>query len=137
MLIIDEAQRLKPETFDDARDLGEELGLSVVLVGTDRLDAAIGRDRQVKRRFQACHRFGKLDADDFETTVNLWEAQVLKLPVASNLTQKEVLTKLTAATGGYIAQLDDILREAVIQSLLAGFKRIEIPVLERVIKDYE
>jgi len=47
MLIIDEADRLKPETFADVRDIAEDLGIAVVLVGTDRLDAVIKRDEQV------------------------------------------------------------------------------------------
>lgn len=37
MLIIDEADRLKPKTFADVRDFFDNLGISVVLVGTDRL----------------------------------------------------------------------------------------------------
>lgn len=37
MFIIDEADRLKPNTFRDVRDIGENLGITVVLVGTDRL----------------------------------------------------------------------------------------------------
>lgn len=41
MLIINEADRLKPNTFRDVRDIGENLGITVVLVGTDRLDAVI------------------------------------------------------------------------------------------------
>jgi DNA transposition AAA+ family ATPase len=60
MLIIDEADRLKPKTFADVRDIFDNLGISVVLVGTDRLDAVIKRDEQVYNRFRACHRFGKL-----------------------------------------------------------------------------
>ncbi len=60
MLIIDEADRLKPNTFRDVRDIGENLGITVVLVGTDRLDAVIKKDSQVYNRFRACHRFGNL-----------------------------------------------------------------------------
>ena len=43
MLIIDEADRLKPKTFADVRDFFDNLGISVVLAGTDRLDAVIKR----------------------------------------------------------------------------------------------
>lgn len=43
MLVIDEADRLKPKTFADVRDIFDNLGISVVLVGTDRLDAVIKR----------------------------------------------------------------------------------------------
>lgn len=38
MLIIDEADRIKPKCFADVRDLSDNLGISVVLVGTDRLE---------------------------------------------------------------------------------------------------
>ena len=51
MLVIDEADRLKPETFADVRDFYDKLGISVVLVGTDRLDAVVKRDEQVYNRF--------------------------------------------------------------------------------------
>lgn len=45
MLIIDEADRLKPKAFAEARDIFDRKGIAVVLVGADRLDAAseIGR----------------------------------------------------------------------------------------------
>ena len=33
MIIIDEADRLKPETFADVRDFYDKLAISVVLVG--------------------------------------------------------------------------------------------------------
>jgi DNA transposition AAA+ family ATPase len=54
MLIIDEADQIKPETFADVRDIAEDLGIAVVLVGTDRLDAVIKRDEQVQRTFSVC-----------------------------------------------------------------------------------
>ncbi len=43
MVVIDEADRLKPKTFADVRDIFDKLGISVILVGTDRLDAVIKR----------------------------------------------------------------------------------------------
>jgi DNA transposition AAA+ family ATPase len=44
---IDEADRLKPKTFAEVRDIFDKLEIAVILVGTDRLDAAIKRDEQV------------------------------------------------------------------------------------------
>jgi DNA transposition AAA+ family ATPase len=41
MLIIDEADRLKLDIFPEVRDINDKLDISVVLVGTDRLDAVI------------------------------------------------------------------------------------------------
>lgn len=129
ILIIDEADRLKPETFADVRDFYDKLGISVVLVGTDRLDAVIKRDEQVYNRFRACHRFGKLSGEDFVKTVKIWEQNVLKLPVASNLTSKTMQKILLEATEGYIGRLDEVLREAAIRALSQGMKKIEKPVL--------
>jgi len=136
MLIIDEADRLKPETFPDVRDINDNLEISVVLVGTDRLDAVIKRDEQVYNRFRSHRRFGKLAGEEFKTTVAIWEEKVLKLPVASNLTSKEMLKILMKATGGYIGRLDEILREAAIKSLSREFKKIDKKVLQEVAKEY-
>ncbi len=135
MLIIDEADRLKPETFPEVRDFSD-LGITVVLAGTDRLDALIKRDEQVYNRFRACRRFGKLTGEDFKKTVEIWEDKVLRLPVASNLNNKEMLKILLKATEGYIGRLDEILREAAIKSLSRGFNKVEKAVLQEVAREY-
>lgn len=137
MLIIDEADRLKPETFADVRDIYDKLAIAVVLVGTDRLDAVVKRDEQVYNRFRACHRFGKLSGEEFKKTVEIWEQKVLKLPVASNLTSKEMLRILITGTEGYIGRMDEILREAAIRSLSSGSKKVEKAILQEVAKEYK
>jgi hypothetical protein len=137
MLIIDEADRLKPETFAEVRDIYDKLGIAVVLVATDRLEAVMKRDEQVYNRFRACYRFGKLSEKDFRDTVKVWEEKVLKLPVSSNLTSKNMLQILTLATGGYIGRLDEILREAAIRALSKGLKKIDKAVLEAVAEEYK
>jgi len=136
VLIIDEADRLKPKTFADVRDIFDKLEISVVLVGTDRLDAVIKRDEQVYNRFRACHRFGKLAGIEFKNTVEVWEQRVLRLPVASNLSSKEMLKLLGEATGGYIGLLDMLLREAAIRALRKGLPKIDIATLKEVTAEY-
>ncbi|MFN6527291.1 TniB family NTP-binding protein [Nostoc sp. ChiSLP03a] len=136
-LIIDEADRLKPNTFRDVRDIGEELEISVVLVGTDRLDAVIKRDEQVYNRFRACHRFGKFSGEEFKRTVEIWEKKVLQLPVASNLSSKTMLKNLGEATGGYIGLLDMILRESAIRALKKGLKKVDLATLNEVAAEYK
>lgn len=132
MLIIDEADRLKQKTFADVRDIFDNLGISVVLVGTDRLDAVIKRDEQVYNRFRACYRFGKLQGNEFKDTVEIWEQDVLCLPVPSNLASKAMLKILGEATGGYIGLMDMILREAGIRTLEKGLTKIDRATLEEV-----
>lgn len=136
VLIIDEADRLKPKTFADVRDIFDKLEISVVLVGTDRLDAVIKRDEQVYNRFRACHRFGKLAGVEFKNTVEVWEQRVLRLPVASNLASKEMLKLLGEATGGYIGLLDMLLREAAIRALRKGLPKIDAATLKEVTAEY-
>ena len=137
MLIIDEADRLKPKTFADVRDIFDNLGISVVLVGTDRLDAVIKRDEQVYNRFRACHRFGKLSGTEFQKTVKIWERDILRLPVASNLSSKSMLKVLALATGGYVGLLDMVLREAAVRALEKGLKKIDLATLKEVAGEYK
>jgi DNA transposition AAA+ family ATPase len=137
MLIIDEADRLKPKTFADVRDFFDNLGISVILVGTDRLDAVIKRDEQVYNRFRACYRFGKLQGNEFKETVEIWEQDVLRLPVPSNLASKPMLKILGEATGGYIGLMDMILREAGIRALEKGLTKIDRATLEEVALEYK
>ncbi|MDZ7957077.1 MAG: TniB family NTP-binding protein [Aulosira sp. DedQUE10] len=137
MIIVDEADRLKPETFAEVRDIYDKLGIAIVLVGTDRLEAVIKRDEQVYNRFRACHRFGKLSGKDFQDTVQAWEDKVLKLPLPSNLISKDMLRILTSATEGYIGRLDEILREAAIRALSKGLKKIDKAVLQEVAQEYK
>ncbi|MCY7323450.1 MAG: TniB family NTP-binding protein [Phormidesmis sp. CAN_BIN36] len=47
MIILDEAHRFRPKTFSEIRDVFDLLGISIVLVGTDRLEAVVRRDEQV------------------------------------------------------------------------------------------
>jgi DNA transposition AAA+ family ATPase len=136
MLIIDEADRLKPKTFADVRDIFDKMEIAVVLVGTDRLDAVIKRDEQVYNRFRACHRFGKLAGEEFQRTIDVWEKQVLKLPVASNLTSKPMMKAIGEATAGYIGLMDMILREAAIRSLKKGLPKIDLETLKAVAAEY-
>lgn len=136
MLIIDEAQRLRPKTFSDVRDLHDQLEMSVVLVGTDRLDTVIKRDEQVHNRFLACHRFSRLVGEQLALTCAAWEEHVLKLPEDSALDGKAMQKVLEPATRGYIGPLDEILREAAMRALKGGRKRIDLATLQAVAAEY-
>ena len=136
MLIVDEANRLQPDTFPEVCDIRDKLRIAVVLVGTDRLDAALKRDEQVYNRFLAHRRFGKLLGKEFEETLTIWENKVIALPVPSNLVKSNSHKLLLKATGGYIGRLDEILREAAIKSLSRGHKQIEYSILQEVAREY-
>lgn len=137
MIILDEAHRFRPKTFSEIRDIFDLLGIAVVLVGTDRLDAVVRRDEQVHNRFMACHRFHRFDSQMLEDTTAIWEEYVLRLPQSSNLTSAAMQKILAASTRGYLGTLDEILRNAARRALESGQSRIEASLLNQVALEYK
>lgn len=137
MIILDEAHRFRPKTFSEIRDIFDLLGISVVLVGTDRLDAVVRRDEQVHNRFMACHRFHRFDSQALEDTTAIWEEYVLKLPQRSDLTSAAMQKILGATTRGYLGALDEILRNAARRALQSGQSRIDVSLLSQVALEYK
>nr|WP_290225277.1 TniB family NTP-binding protein [Trichocoleus desertorum] len=137
MIILDEAHRFRPKTFSEIRDIFDLLGIAVVLVGTDRLDAVVRRDEQVHNRFMACHRFHRFDSRALEDTTAIWEEYVLRLPQPSNLTSVAMQKILAATTRGYLGTLDEILRNAARRALQSGQSRIEGSLLSQVALEYK
>lgn len=137
MIILDESHRLRPKTFSEIRDIFDLLGIAVVLVGTDRLDAVVRRDEQVYNRFMACHRFHRMDSQALEVTTAVWEAYVLRLPQSSNLTSAPMQKILGTSTRGYLGVLDDILRSAARRALKCGQSRIDVKLLNQAVFEFQ
>ena len=137
MIILDEAHRFRPKTFSEIRDVFDLLGISIVLVGTDRLDAVVRRDEQVHNRFMSCHRFHRFDSQALEDTTAIWEEYVLKLPQSSNLTSAPMQKILGATTRGYLGALDEILRTAARRALQSGHSHIDVSLLNQVALEYK
>ncbi len=137
MIILDEAHRLRPKTFSEIRDVFDLLGIAIVLVGTDRLDAVVRRDEQVHNRFMACHRFHRFDSQALEDTPAIWGEHVLKLPQSSNLTSAPMQKILGATTRGYLGALDEILRTAARRALQSGRSHIDVSLLSQVALEYK
>ena len=79
-----------------------------------------------------------MSGEDFKRTVDIWEKQILKLPVASNLSSKTMLKTLGEATGGHIGLMDMILRESAIRALKKGLQKIDLETLKEVAaKEYK
>jgi DNA transposition AAA+ family ATPase len=136
MLLIDEADRIKARTFADVRDLYDRLNLSVVLIGTERLNAVIKKDEQVYNRFRASYQFGTFTPRQLARVVSIWELDVLRLPAPSNLASKTNLTIIGKAAGGYIGLMDTILCEAAIRSLKQGADHVDEETLREVVNEY-
>ena len=135
MIIFDEAQRATPHALSEIRDIAELLDISVVLVGTDRLNTVLQQDKQVLYRFLPCYRFSRLEAEELREITALWEEKILQLPEPSNLTSVAAQDLLLQGTRGYIGVLDQILCEAAIRSLQLGKPHIDIHTLRHVVKE--
>src|SRR5919202_3475791 len=131
MLIIDEANHLKLETFSDVRHIYDDdnLGLCVLLVGTtNRLTRVVERDEQVENRFLERYELDRLDDKEFQQIARIWVRDVLGMSEASNLVKGETLKLLKKTTKRLIGRLDMILRKAAIRSLLKGYKTLDAEV---------
>jgi DNA transposition AAA+ family ATPase len=135
MLIIDEADRLQPDTFKEARDINQKLGIAVVIVGTEELNRVIKKDDQIYNRFRSHRKFEQLTGSEFERIVKVWEGKVINLPIPSNLSQPKALKLLFESTDGYIGRLDELLRESAVASILRGHKKIEFSILQEVAQE--
>lgn len=135
MLILDEAQRLPPKTMSEVRDISDFLDISVVLVGTDRLNAVLQWDEQVKYRFLPSYRFSRLSAEEHKEMTAYWDKHMLQLPQSSKLTTDKAQTLLIQATQGYIGLLDSILRDAAVQAVMKDRSCIDLGLLQKVIAE--
>ncbi len=136
MLIVDEANHLKFETFSDVRHIydEDELKIAVLLVGTtSRLLAVVKRDEQVVNRFLEQFELDRLEDAQFKQMIQIWERDVLRLPEESKLASGDNLKLLKQVTKKLIGRLDMILRKAAIRSLLRGHKKVDTDVLKQVI----
>lgn len=137
MLIIDEANFLKLNTFSEIARIYDLLKVSIVLVGTDGLDNLIKKEPYIHDRFIECYRLQLVSEKKFPELVQIWEDEVLCLPVPSNLTKRETLMPLYQKTGGKIGLLDRVLRRAAILSLRKGLSNIDKATLDEVLEWFE
>ncbi len=137
MLIIDEANFLKLNTFSEIARIYDLLKISIVLVGTDGLDNLIKKEPYIHDRFIECYKLQVVSENKFAELVQTWEDDVLCLPMPSNLTKKETLIPLYQKTRGKIGLMDRVLRRAAIISLRKGLSNIDKATLDEVLEWFE
>ncbi|GJD16390.1 hypothetical protein RIVM261_013460 [Rivularia sp. IAM M-261] len=137
MLIIDEANFLKLNTFSEIARIYDLLKISIVLVGTDGLDNLIKKEPYIHDRFIECYKLQLVSENKFPELVQIWEDEVLCLPVPSNLIKHETLMPLYKKTRGKIGLLDRVLKRAAILSLRKGLSNIDKTTLDEVLEWFE
>ncbi|MFB2835002.1 TniB family NTP-binding protein [Floridanema evergladense] len=137
IIIIDEANFLTLKTFSEIARIYDLYKISIVLVGTDSLDSLIKREEYIHDRFIECYHLKVLSENQFPQVVEIWEEQIVNLPVPSNLTKKETLMPLYQKTGGKIGLLDRVVRKAGLLSLRKGLNHINKQTLDEVLEWFE
>lgn len=132
VLLFDEANHLNRDALGEMHYLEEiEAVSTIILIGTDRLDALMAQDEQVQRRYPRYH-YGRVSEKELKNLVELWESEILCLPVTSNLKSGRNFKLIIAATGNCIGKMDELLRRTAIKALISGESKISNKLLQEV-----
>jgi DNA transposition AAA+ family ATPase len=127
LLIVDEADRLKPSGLEQIRDIYDQRQTGLVLIGMPGLEKRLSRYSQLYSRVGFVHKFKPLSADEMRFILHYkWEQLGLRLDY-SDFTDTEALAAIIRITGGNFRLL---------QRLLAQVERIlEINELQTITKE--
>jgi len=135
LVIVDNADNLQREALLDLKQLFDESGVPIVLVGGQELDSKLhGFD--LLTCFPTLFDFERLDEEDFRKTLRTIELDILALPEASCLTEGTMFEILAASTEARIGVLIKILNKAVLHSLKKGFLKVDEGILEKIANRY-
>ena len=135
LLIVDNADNLQREALLDLKQLFDESGVPIVLVGGQELDSKLhGFD--LLTCFPTLFDFERLDYEDFRKTLRTIELDILALPEASCLTEGTMFEILATSTEARIGVLIKILTKAVLHSLKKGFLKVDEGILGKIANRY-
>lgn len=135
LLLIDNADNLQREALLDLKQLHEESGVPIVLIGGQELDSSL-QNFDLLTCFPTLFEFDRLDDEDFQKTLRTIELDILALPQASHLTEGTLFETLLISTQTHIGVLIKILTKAVLHSLKKGHGRVDEAVLHNIATRY-
>jgi DNA transposition AAA+ family ATPase len=135
LVIVDNAGHLQREALLDLKQLFEDSGVPVILVGGHDLDQVL-QDFDLLTCFPTLFEFDRLDYEDFQKTLRTIELDILALPEASNLTEGVIFEILASSTEARMGVLIKILTKTVLHSLKKGFGKVDAVVLEKIANRY-
>jgi DNA transposition AAA+ family ATPase len=136
LLIVDNADNLQREALLDLKQLFDESGVPILLVGGQELDSKLACF-DLLTCFPTLFEFERLDKEDFTETLGTIEDDILALlPEASCLTEGTMFEILVLSTEARIGVLIKILTKAVLHSLKKGFLKVDEGILEKIAERY-
>lgn len=135
LLLIDNAENLQREALIDLKQLHEESGVPVILVGGQDLDSSL-QNLDLLTCFPTLFNFDRLDYDDFRKTLRTIELDLLALPQPSNLAEGTLFEILAASTQARMGVLIKILTKTVLHSLKKGHGKVDEAILHNIASRY-
>ena len=138
MLIVDEIHHILAGNLQRQRAflnvikyLGNEAVIPIVGVGTISALNALQTDAQLANRFEP-RNLPRWRLDTRYRQLLASFEYVLPLAEESNLTEKEMATKLLDMSGGTIGELSKLIRRTAIETIRQGREKISLSLLEEV-----
>ncbi|MBD2013741.1 ATP-binding protein [Microcoleus sp. FACHB-53] len=135
LVIVDNADNLQREALLDLKQLFDESGVPIVLVGGQEVDSKLDCF-DLLTCFPTLFEFEKLNYEDLRKTLRTIELDILALPEASCLTKGTMFETLAISTEARIGILIKILTKAVLHSLKKGFGRVDEGILKNIANRY-
>jgi DNA transposition AAA+ family ATPase len=135
LLIVDNADNLQREALLDLKQLFDESGVPIVLVGGQELDSKL-HCFDLLTCFPTLFEFERLDNEDLTKTLRTIEFDILALPEASCLTEGTMFETLVVRTDARMGVLIKILTKAVLHSLKKGFGKVDVEILDKIASRY-
>lgn len=135
LLLIDNADNLQQEAFLDLKQVYEESGVPIILIGSQDLDSTL-QNFDLLTCFPNLFEFDRLDYDDFQKTLKTIELDILAFPQASNLWEGTEFEILATSTQAHMGTLIKILTKAVLHSLKKGHGRVDEAILCNIANRY-
>ncbi|WP_088893313.1 AAA family ATPase [Leptolyngbya ohadii] len=135
LLLIDNADNLQREALIDLKQLHEESGVPIVLIGGASLDSSL-QSFELLTCFPTLFEFDRLEYEDLQKTLKTIEFDILALPQASNLSEGTLFEILGASTEARMGVLTKILTKAVLHSLKKGYGKVDEVVLHNIASRY-
>jgi len=135
LLLVDNADNLQGEALIDLKQLHEDSGIPIVLLGGQAVDSSL-EHCDLLNCFPTLFDFDRLGEKDFVKTLKTIEIDILALPQASNLSEGKMFEYLADSSQARIGNLIEILTKAVSHSLKNGHGKVDEKTLVNIASQY-